>query len=224
MTEERLPNGRVLFTDGNHAAGTDAVLLAAFARVHDGDRVCDLGCGCGILSFLLPDTVTVDAVDCQSTAVELTRRGVDINGLSHRVTVYEQRWEALTLPAGSYDAVLCNPPYFSEHSGRMSDNPIRRTARHETGETLSAVCGAAARLLRFGGRLFLCHRPERFPDVLESLRLAGLEPKRLQLVQARPDTAPFLLLCEALRGGRPGLSVLPAAILSEKEVSLCPEP
>ena len=36
-----------------HTFGTDAVVLADFARVFSGARVCDLGCGCGALGLLL---------------------------------------------------------------------------------------------------------------------------------------------------------------------------
>lgn len=217
MGREHLPNGCVLNTEPDCAFGTDALLLAAFAGVRPGDRVCDLGCGCGILPLLFPDGTVADGVDCQPAAAALARRNVDENGLSHRITIYEQRWEHLTLPAGRYDAVTCNPPYFPENSGKVSDSPARRVARHETGDTLSAVAKAAARLLKNGGRFVLCHRPERLADVLETLRANGLEPKRLQFVQAHPDSPPFLLLCEALRGGKPSIRVLPPHILSKEE-------
>ena len=85
-----------------------------------------------------------------------------------------------------------------------------RIARHETLCEIGDICAAAARLLRFGGRLCLCHRPERLTDLLCALRVCGLEPKRLQLAAHALDRPPSLVLVEAVRQGRPGLEVLPA--------------
>ena len=78
------------------------------------------------------------------------------------------------------------------------------------------------RQLRYGGRFCLCHRPERLADVICALREAGLEPKRLRLVQQRPASAPWLLLAEGRRGGKPGLRVEPPLIV-EGEGGFSPE-
>ena len=51
--------------------------------------------------------------------------------------------------------------------------------------------------------------------VLAALTAAGLEPKRLQPVQARTDTAPWLFLLEARLGGRPGMDWLPPLLPDE---------
>lgn len=218
MHLEKLTNGYALWVDEECTFGTDALLLAAFANVKVGERVCDLGTGCGILPLLWQTPnggPAVDAVDCQPQAVALARRSVAENGLSDRIAVHEQSWDALTLAHGAYDRVVCNPPYFSETAGKVSPSAARRTARHERGDTLSSVCGAAARLLKNGGRFALCHRPERLADVLGALRDKGLEPKRLQWVHARRDAVPFLFLCEAVKGAKPSLSVLPPVFIKE---------
>ena len=109
-------------------------------------------------------------------------------------------------PAGQFDRVVCDPPYFAPGSGKVSADPAAQRARHERPGTPEAVCAASAWLLRFGGRLCLCHRPERLPDVFAALAAAGLTPKRLMPVQLRPDKAPWLVLIEAVRGGKPGLT------------------
>ena len=66
---------------------------------------------------------------------------------------------------------------------------------------------AAGRLVRNGGRFALCHRPERLVDALSALRAHGLEPKRLKTVSHRPEHPPALILVEAVRQGRPGLTM-----------------
>ena len=217
---EQLGGGRCLTVTEEHTFGTDALLLADFAEVRHHERVCDLGTGCGILPLLFHRTSpgpTVDAVECCAEAAALAQHNVMQNGLQDRITVHEQDWRCLTLPAGAYDRVVCNPPYFPENSGKAALSPARRLARQEQGDTLSDVSAAAARLLRNGGHFVLCHRPERLADGLETLRNHRLEPKRLRLVHARADLPPFLLLCDAVHNAKPSLCVLPPLIL-ESEV------
>ncbi len=217
MRKEQLTNDYTLWVDEGCTFGTDALLLAAFASVKRTDRVCDLGSGCGILPFLWQTAEggpVVDAVEREPHACDLLRRSVCENGLQDRIAVHEQSWCDLTLPCGVYDRVTCNPPYFPE-SGKQSPDAARRLARTEQGDTLAQVTAAAARLLKNGGRFVLCHRPERLVDALMALRAQGLEPKRMQWVHHRVDKEPFLWLCEAIKGGKPSLTVLPPIIIKE---------
>ena len=71
------------------------------------------------------------------------------------------------------------------------------------------VCAAAARLLRYGGCFAVVFRPDRLVDLTDTLRQNRLEPKRLRFVQHTAADAPSLLLLEARKGGRPGLTVEP---------------
>ncbi len=212
---EELGGGIGVLVTKEHGFGADALLLAAFARPHGRERVCDLGTGCGILPFLwLRDGVPahVDAVDIAPEAAELGRRSCRKNGLSDRLCFLTADWAALpgSLPRGGYDRVTCNPPYFPPFSGGVNREDAARRARHEPdGGMLERLCRSAAGLLKNGGRFCLCHRPERVCDVFIALRGAGLEPKVFRPVQVRADAAPWLFLCEARKGGKPGLRFLP---------------
>ena len=116
--------------------------------------------------------------------------------------------DAAVLPeANSVDFVVCNPPYFAANSGKTAPDRPRAVARSESECTLADVARAAARSLRQGGRLALVHRSERLAEVFAALAAERLEPKRLRFVQHRPGSAPGLFLCEAVRLGRPGLTV-----------------
>ncbi len=218
MNKEHLPNGFYIWVDTHCTFGIDAVLLSHFAAPKSCERVCDLGTGCGILPLLFQTKEggpVVDAVECEPYAVELMRRSVRENGLQERIMVHEQSWCDLDLPASTYDRVVCNPPYFAKGGGKESPAAARRLARHENGDTLREVTAAAARLLKNKGRFVLCHRPERLVDVMVTLREHGLEPKRLQWVHDRPEKEPFLFLCEAIKGGKPSLAVLPSLGVKE---------
>ena len=79
------------------------------------------------------------------------------------------------------------------------------------------LAAAVGRLLKNGGRFALVHRPERLCDLFAALRSAGLEPKRLQMVQHDAAGVPGLVLLECRRGGKPGLRAEPALLLYDPD-------
>lgn len=221
------PGGyRFVWDDALFRPGTDSFLLAALPRLTPGLRVCDLGCGTGLLGLLLlqrQPELQITGIDLQSAAVALAERAAAENGLTDRLRFRLEDLRKTPLPAGSFDLVVCNPPYYPAGSGHVSADSARRTARSEASCTLADLCGAAARLLRWGGKLCLVHKPERLADVLCALREHGMEPKRLRFVQHRAESAPSLLLAEGCRGGRPGLTLEPPLILQTSDGTPTPE-
>ena len=189
--------------DGVFPLGADALALGNFAGVRPGWRVCDLGTGSGVLLLLLArraERLSLTGVELDPLSAQTARENLASNGLAGDILTGDLR--TAPLPAGGFDLVVANPPYFPVGSGK-SGGP----ARSEESCTLEELCAAAGRLTKNGGRFALCHRPERLTDVLCALRAHGLEPKRLKLTAHGPDHPPSLLLVEAVRQGRPGLSI-----------------
>lgn len=196
--------------------GTDSLFLSRFATLRRRDRVLDLGCGVGVLGILLADrepTLTLDGVELSSAAAELARRNLAENKLPGTIVTGDLR-DRSVFSQGHYDLIVSNPPYFAVNSGFAATRRCA-DARSEGSCTLEELCAAAAPRLKTGGRFALVYRSERLTDLLCSLRAHALEPKRLQLVQARPDKPPKLVLVEAVRQGKPGLRV-EAPLLTEK--------
>lgn len=216
------PLGNAVFMAATkaHCLQTDAMLLADFAFPKRGERVADLGTGCGIMPLLwFRDSAwngTVTGVEWQSTAAELASESIARNGLQERFTVVNADWRSLPVEERQrYHRVVCNPPYFAPGSGSISESQAEVLARHEQADTLSSVCEAADFLLRYGGVFCMCHRPERLTDVLMAMKTQKLEPKRLQMVQQRADAPPWLVMIEAKKGGKSGLMVLPPLLMTE---------
>lgn len=212
----------VTAVDDTHRFGTDAMLLSYFAMPCSGDSVCELGTGCGAIALRLAaggNPSAVHGVDIQSAAIELAQLGADRFTGEPKPTFAVGDWHdpRAIAPAGTYRRVVCNPPYFPPRSGPTNADAASTVARHEQEDTLDSLCAAAAWLLTSGGRFFLCHRPERLADVLSALRAHHLEPKRLQAVQKRGDTAPWLFLLEAKKDARSGLIWLPPLVLYTNE-------
>ena len=215
--------GRIRMTipDAQFRVSTDSMVLADFCR-DAGGRGLDLGCGCGTLGLLLLGSGaagSVCGIEIQPEAARQAEENARRNGLADRFSVVcgDLRQAHAQIPAGSFDFAVSNPPYYPPGSGRLRKEDSLSLARSELCCPLDALCAAAARALRWGGRLYLVHKPERLADLLEALRSHGLEPKRLRLVQNTAQAAPKLLLLEAKKGGRPGLAVLPPLLLRDPD-------
>lgn len=198
-------------SDSCFPLGQDSLLLASFATVRRGDRVWDLGCGAGALLLLLAareSDLTLTGVELSTADSALARENLEENKLTGTILTGDIR--TLALPAGTASLVVCNPPYFKAGSG-ASGGPARMEK-----DGLKDWCAAAGRLLKNGGRFALVHRPERLAELFIHMRAGGIEPKRLQLVQHGPDTAPSAVLVEGVRQGRPGLTVLPVLLMNRR--------
>ena len=223
------PGGlRFVWEDALFRPGTDSFLLSSLPRLSAGLRVCDLGCGTGLLGLLLlqrqPD-LRVTGIDIQAPAISLAEQAAVKNGLADRLTFRcaDLRQARQYFPTGSFDLAVSNPPYYVPGSGKVSQDAARCTARSESEATLADICAAAAYLLRWGGKFCLVHKPERLTDVLCALREAGIEPKRLRFVHNRAECAPSLFLLEGCRGGKPGLTIEPPLILQDRGGTPSPE-
>ncbi len=200
--------------------GVDAVLLSAFASVKKGERVLDLCTGNGIIPILLAgktEAGEICGLEINPRQVSLARKSVQENGLGHVEILEGDIKEAATIFAGKrFDAVTCNPPYI-ENGRIQNESRGKAIARHEILCTLADVVKSAASVLRFGGRFFMVHRPDRLTDILETMRRYRLEPARLRMVHTKEDGAAQLVLVEGIRGGGTFLRVMPPLILYGKD-------
>lgn len=218
---EPLGGGLQVIVSDEHHFTTDTVLLAHFSAPKPYETAAELCSGCGTIPLLWSKTGAprhTDAVEFQPEAAGLCRRSVTLNNLTEKITVHCADLRSLkgVLNAGGYDLVACNPPYKVMGSGLLNPQKAHTLARHECTCTVRDVAGAAAKLLRFGGRFCMCQRPERLSDILEAMRGASLEPKRLRMVQQRAGKPPKLVLVEGKKGTRPGgLVVLPTLMIED---------
>lgn len=200
--------------------GTDSNQLAQFVTLHARERVCDLGCGVGVLGLLLAQRqadLTLDGIELVAESAQLAAENLRENELRGTVIHGDLReYRRWFTPPGGYDLVVSNPPYFASNAGKTAMG-ARKAARSEENCTVEDVCAAAGWLLRTGGRFALCYRAERLAVLFAALQRSGLEPKRLQLVQYSAVHPPKVVLVEAVRLGRPGLKVLPTRFLADSQ-------
>lgn len=204
------------------AFGTDAYLLAAYARSKKTSVAVDLGSGTGIIPLLClarEKASRFTAVEIQPAFCELIARNAALNGMADRLSplLADVREISSVSVGGEVDLVTANPPYMAPNSGARNTTDEKNLARHEVCGCVTDFCAAAGRLLKHGGRFLCVFRPERLGDLFEGLRAAHLEPKRMTLVQATYAAIPSMVLVEAVKYAAPSLTVTPPLCLWEAD-------
>lgn len=219
---EDLGGGVKVVSGETHRFGTDGFLLADFAAPKRKERVCDLCSGCGIVALLMardyrPQEIV--ALELQKEAFSQLEEGVRLSlGVNILPVQGDLREPSVLGKPEHFHLVTANPPYSRQGSGIACSSVEVGLARHELACTTKDLAVSAHRLLRFGGRLAICQRPDRLGEVISVFTAQGLEPKRLRFVTAKEGKAPWLFLLEAKKGGKPGLTVLPQLVVYREGV------
>jgi tRNA1Val (adenine37-N6)-methyltransferase len=223
-TTDTFFNGKIRITQDRtrYRFSIDAVLLAYFADPRPGDKVLDLGTGCGVIPLILAyrqPKIVIYGVEVQTELAELAVSNVRENQLEDRITVFCTDMKLLrpAMTAGPVDLVVCNPPFRRRGSGRINPDAQRAVARHEIKSNLGDIIQTSHRMLRTAGRLALIYTAERLTDILSRMRTDGIEPKFIRMIHSRQDTEAALILIEGVKGGRPDLKIAPPLIIYDKK-------
>lgn len=214
-------NLQIIQSPDRFCFGMDAVLLSGFANVKKGDRVLDLGTGTGILPLLLSAKTEGEhftGLEIQKESADMARRSVLLNDLQDRIDIVTgdiKKAGSLFAPS-SFEVITCNPPYMIGQHGLVNPNEPKAIARHEILCTLSDVLAATRKLLVPGGKLFMVHRPFRLAEIIIKMKEHDLELKHLRMVHPYVDKEPNMVLLEARRGGKSGLTVDSPLILQKE--------
>ena len=202
--------------------GIDAVLLADFAKVRKDGNVVDLGTGTGAIPLILSrktKAAEIVGVEVQTEAFKRAQRSVALNDLDGRIRIIHADIKALdgTLPAGSFDTVVSNPPYNEQGGALTNEREAKMIARHETTAALEDFISTAAELLKDRGDFYLVHRPARLVDIFSLGRLYHLEPKEIRLIHPSPGKTPNIVLVHCVKNGGAELRLLEPLCVYNKE-------
>jgi tRNA1Val (adenine37-N6)-methyltransferase len=199
----------------------DAVLLAYHANPRSGERLLDLGTGCGIIPLILAyrnPGITAVGIEIQDELADLAISNVNANNMQNRITVLRRDMRELKpdMIGGPVDLVVCNPPYHKPNSGRLNPNPQRATARHELKVNLIDLLRTVRRMLRPAGRFVTVYTAERMVELLSQMRSDGIEPKFMRTIHSQLEDAAKLILVAGVRGARPGTKFGPPLVIYDK--------
>lgn len=187
---------------------SDSVLLSKFAQPKKGDKVADFCSGSGIVAFhfhalnkeKFPNT-EYTLFELQPELSALSKKTAEYNGFKNFSFVCGKLQELPKAYQEYFSLVLCNPPY--EKGGFDNDEYHKAICRKELTINLKEIARAANFALKYGGRLCMLHRADRLAEVCYTLHDEKLEVKKIQFVGGRYGSKPYLVMVEAVKGGKP---------------------
>lgn len=189
----------------------DAILLANAVRLRKGERLLDIGTGCGIIPIYLSRKGAANlmtGIEIQEDLYDLAVRNRELNGCTNiRFMQGDMRTRVQELQRTPFHVVVSNPPYTRALAGRASPDPSRHTARHDTLLDLDTLLEVSARVLYTKGRLYTIYPAGRTGELVSTAAAKGLELKRLRSVHPRPEEEANLILTEFVKGARAGTRV-----------------
>lgn len=231
LTEDTLFGGRLRCCqpkDG-YRFSVDAVLAAHFAMPKPGQRVLDLGSGCGVIGLILAHRfadVTVSCLEFQDDLADLAEVNGRLGGFGDRFGVVRGDVRAIAelVAPESFDLVVSNPPYGGKDCGRLSRSDQAARARHELHGEIDDFVRAAAFAVKNRGRVVFVYPARRSNALLTALQARRLTPKRLQPIYSYPEAAhACLVLVEAVKNGGEQIDILaPFYIYSHRNGDYAP--
>lgn len=172
--------------------GTDAVILGAWTAVDGALSALDIGTGTGLLALMLAQRsaeLTIDAIEIDPAAAGQAAANVAASLFAGRIRVWQCDFRTFDIGAGgSYDLVICNPPYFNKS---FKPGEISRTlARHADTLDLSLLFSGAAKALSESGRISIILPSGQAATAKKQARLHGLYPARIMEVLPVPGASP----------------------------------
>ena len=201
--------------------GVDAVVISDFASkrakpIRKETRIIDLGTGSGIIPLILSHKTpaeTIFGVEIQEASYDRAVRSTELNELTDRLEFVNcDIHDLLKLRPelrGTFDIVVCNPPYMPDSGGLKSENPAKMIARHETTAGMEDFIRVASELLKDHGEMFMVHRPSRLVDIFYFGRTHKLEPKTARPIVPKWGSAANIVMVHMIKNGGADLQVMP---------------
>lgn len=169
--------------------GTDGTMLGAWAR--GGATMLDVGTGTGLIALMLAQrypAARVTAIDIDGEACRQAADNVAASPYAARVNVVHVALQDLVTPSSPYDAVVCNPPFFT--SSLVSPDERRALSRHATRLSYADLFRHAARLLSPAGELSVVIPFDCRAALETEAALSGLAVSRVCAVSTTPVKPP----------------------------------
>lgn len=217
---DTLFNGELICYQHRHGYrfSIDAVLLAHFVHVTEGDRILDLGTGCGIVSLILlyrhyHVLQEVCGVEIQQGLALLAEKNMRTNGFSAKATIIhgDLKQPSNSIRPEFYSRVIFNPPFYCSRSGRVNVLEEPRLARHQILAGLNDFLAAAAAAVKNRGTVYCIYPAEKLCEFISCAVQCRLEVKKIQFIYSYPktDESARLVLLQCLKNGGPGTEILP---------------
>lgn len=197
----------------------DSLLISNFISITRGVKnIVDLGTGNAAIPLFLSQRTKakITGIEIQEISSNLAKRNVALNNLENQINIIHDDMKNYSkyFEIGSQDIVVSNPPFFkvSGNSAQLNNEEKLSLARHEIAIDLNSLIEVASKLLKHKGYFAMVHRPDRFLEIVDTMRKYNITPKKIQFCHSKIDKPGKILLIEGIKNGEDALNILPPFI------------
>ena len=208
-------NMKIIQDSEMFAFSLDSILLPNFITINKSVKnIMDIGCGNGPIPLILSTKTSakIIGVEYQKEIAQMAQESVKLNQCDKQITIINDDINDYykKIESDSFDVITCNPPYFKvNEKSKKNQSKYKTIARHEVKLNIADVCRVSKKLLKNGGILGIVHRPERLIDIIETMKIYNLEPKKIQFIYPSSIKKANIMLIEAVKNGKPGIKIMP---------------
>ncbi len=204
----------------------DSLLISEFLNISKNTKkIVDLGTGNAAIPLFLSKKsnlkiLKIYGIEIQKVSSDLAIRNIKLNNLEEKIEIINDNMKNYFkyFTKGSIDIVVSNPPFFklNENPDLLNAKETLSIARHEIEITLEEIIDISFNLLKDRGYFYLVHRADRLSDILTLLRNKKLEVKKIRLCYTTKKKNAKIVLIEAIKNGKVGLSILPPLVINKE--------
>nr|WP_320017250.1 methyltransferase [uncultured Desulfobacter sp.] len=199
------------------------VLCSQIPPICSGDRILDIGCGCGIIPVILgycfPQSC-ITGVEIQTKLAEIALKNIIKNKLEQTVSIINEDVINFNPEStnGPFDLIVSNPPYKKHNTGRLNPDLQKAIARHEITINIQSLAAKAETLLRHKGRFMIIFPSERLPDIEQAVQATSIYPEWIRYIHTGPQKTPKLVIFSGRKDITARKRVLPPIYLSSNNI------
>ena len=201
----------------------DSLLISEFVNIQKNTKkILDLGTGNAAIPLFLSKKTSakIYGIEIQEISYKLALRNININDLNEQIyIIYDNMKNYLNyFNMGSFDIVISNPPFFriNENTNFLNNLKQLSIARHEIEINLEELIKIASELVKDRGYFYLVHRADRLSEILNNLIKYRFEAKKIKFCYTTKYKSAKIVLIEAIKNGKTGLTILPPLIINKE--------
>ena len=194
----------------------DSLLISEFIKIQKNTKkILDLGTGNAAIPLFLSKKTSakIYGIEIQEVSYKLALRNININNLDEQIyIIYDNMKNYLKyFNMGFFDIIVSNPPFFKVNRDVNFLNNLKQLsiARHEIEITLEE-------LIKDRGYFYLVHRADRLSEILCILEKYKFGAKKIKFCYTTKYKNAKIVLIEAIKNGKTGLTILPSLIINKE--------
>ena len=201
----------------------DSLLISEFVNIQKNTKkILDLGTGNAAIPLFLSKKTSakIYGIEIQEISYNLALRNININSLNEQIYIIYDNMKNYSkyFNSGSFDIIISNPPFFkiNENTNFLNELKQLSIARHEVEINLEELIKIASELVKDRGYFYLVHRADRLSEILNNLLNYRFEAKKIKFCYTTKYKNAKIVLIEAIKNGKPGLTILPPLIINKE--------